>query len=162
MGGLVETVRRVRPELAVPEAFEPPLAARVASARDAWRDIAVEPSRFVTFLAPRLAAPIETSLDQLHVEDLYLVCGCLDAAPPAIAAFDRTCLSGIDLAISAAGASTADRPELRRAVRERLLVASGDGAPRLAAYAGKGSLGSWVRIFAMREAQRLLAVGPPA
>jgi RNA polymerase sigma-70 factor (ECF subfamily) len=160
MGGLVETVRQARPELAVPDGFEPTLAARVASARDAWRDVAVEPSRFVTFLASRLVAPIERSLDQLHVEDLYLACGCLDAAPTAVAAFDRMCLSGIDLAISAAGASAEERPALRRAVRERLLVASGGAPPRLAAYAGKGSLGSWVRIFAMREAQRMLAAGP--
>ena len=158
MAALVETVRQARPERALPDTFGTMLDARVASARAAWRDVPLDPERFVYHLATRLAAPV-VSLDQLHVEDLYLACGCLDELAPALAAFDHACLAGIDLAISAAGVEAGAVPAVRRQVRDRLLVKQGDLPPKLASYAGKGSLGSWVRIFAMREAQRLQ--GPP-
>ncbi len=51
---------------------------------------------------------------------------------------------------------------VRRKICERLLVKFGELPPKLASYAGKGSRGSWVRIFAMREAQKLAAQGPPS
>lgn len=160
MGGLVETVRQARPELEVPEAFAATLDARLASARAAWRDVDLDPERFATHLAARLAPPV-ASLEQLHVEDLYLACACLDALPHAIAAFDRTCSAGIDLALGAAGVGASELARVRRHVRDRLLAATDGAPPRLASYAGKGSLGSWVRIHAMREAQRLFAQGAP-
>jgi RNA polymerase sigma-70 factor (ECF subfamily) len=160
MAALVDTVRQARPELALPDTFGTMLDARVASARAAWRDVPLDPERFAVHLATRLEAPVR-SLDQLHVEDLYLACGCLDELPPALAAFDRACTAGLDLAISAAGIEAHVVPTVRRQVRDRLLLRFGALPPKLASYAGKGSLGSWVRIFAMREAQRLAAQGPP-
>ncbi len=161
MASLLEAVRQARPELVLPDTFGTSLDARVASARAAWRDVSLDPERFAYHLATRLDAPV-VGLDQLHVEDLYLACGCLDDLPGAIAAFDRACTGGIDLAISAAGIEAHAVPVVRRRVRDRLLVKFGDLPPKLASYAGKGSLGSWVRIFAMREAQRLGVHGSPA
>lgn len=160
MPALVDTVRHARPELAIPDTFGSALEARVASARATWRDVPLDPERFCYHLATRLDAPVG-NLDQIHVEDLYLACGCLDELAPAVAAFDRACTAGIELAISAAGIAAHAVPTVRRQVRERLLVKFGELPPKLASYAGKGSLGSWVRIFAMREAQRLSAQGPP-
>jgi RNA polymerase sigma-70 factor (ECF subfamily) len=156
MARLVETVRQARPELVVTETFAVALETRLASARAAWRDVQIDGERFAYHIATRLEPPV-ASLDQLHVEDLYLACGCLDGLPVALAAFDRGFTTGIDLAISAAGLEAAALPDIRRRVRERLVVKIGDAPPKLATYSGKGSLGSWVRIFAMREAQRLLA-----
>lgn len=159
MSGLVETVRQARPDLVVPDAFASAFHARLASAEAAWRDVIVAPDRFAAFLTPRLEPPVAV-LDQLHVEDLYLACAILDGSAAAIAAFDRTHGAGIDLAISAAGIEPPDLPDLRRRTRERLIVKIGDDAPpKLATYSGRGSLGSWVRIFAMREAQRVMAAG---
>lgn len=158
MSGLVETVRQARPDLVVPEAFASAFLARYASACATWRDVAVSDERFAQHVIPRLDPPVAT-LDQLHVEDLYLACGCVDALPGAIAAFDRTHGAGIDLAIKAAGIDASDLPELRRRTRERLIVNIGDAPPKIAMYSGRGSLGSWVRIFAMREAQRVVAQG---
>lgn len=160
MGGLVETVRQARPELEVSEAFGAALEARIASARAAWHDIELDGARFAAHLAARLAPPV-ASLDQLHVEDLYLACACLDALPQAISAFDRACGAGIDLALGVAGVGATELARVRRHVRDRLLAAADGAPPRLASYAGKGSLGSWVRIHAMREAQRLFAQGAP-
>jgi RNA polymerase sigma-70 factor (ECF subfamily) len=156
MAGLVDTVRQVRTDLAVPEAFGAALEARVASARSAWRDIRIDPDRFARHLATRLEPPVAT-MDQLHVEDLYLACGCIDGLESAFAAFDTAHAAGIALVISAAGIDLSQHPDMPARVRERLIIKVGDAPPKIANYAGKGSLGSWVRIFAMREAQRLLA-----
>ncbi len=158
MGGLVEIVRTARPDLEVSDVFGVTLEARIASARAAWREVDLDAERFAAHLAALLAPPV-ASLDQLHVEDLYLACASLEGLPAAIAAFDRTCSAGIDLALGAAGVGTSELARVRRHVRDRLLVAADGGPPRLASYAGKGSLGSWVRIHAMREAQRLFAQG---
>ncbi|CAN5912392.1 hypothetical protein BH11MYX3_BH11MYX3_15570 [soil metagenome] len=158
MAGLVEIVRPTRPELVVNDSFAATLDTRVGSARAAWRDIDLDPERFVHYLATRLEPPT-ASVEQLHVEDLFLACACLEALPRAQVAFDRACGSGIDLALSAAGVERADLPAMRQQIQDRLLSAT---PPKLASYAGRGSLGSWVRIFAMREAARLLAAGAPA
>lgn len=159
VAALVETVRQARPELALSDTFGTMLEARVASARAAWRDVPLDPERFAYHLATRLEAPV--GLDRLHVEDLYLACGCLDELPGALAAFERTCTTGIELAVSAAGIEAHAVPTVRRKICDRLLVKFGELPPKLASYAGKGSLGSWVRIFAMREAQKLAARGSP-
>ena len=153
MVGLADIVRQARRDVAVTDSFGPALDARVKSAQAAWRDVKIDPERFVRYLATRLEPPL-AMLDQLHVEDLYLACGCLDGVPAALEAFDRAHGSGIDLVISAAGLDPASG--MRERVRERLIIKIGDAPPKIATYAGKGSLGSWVRIFALREAQRLV------
>ena len=42
--------------------------------------------------------------------------------------------------------------DVRQALRTRLLVAAPGGAPRIADYAGRGPLGAWVRVAAVRVA----------
>jgi RNA polymerase sigma-70 factor (ECF subfamily) len=153
MAGLADIVRQTRPDVAVTDSFGPALESRVRSAQAAWRDVKVDPERFVRHLATRLEPPLAT-LDQLHVEDLYLACGCLEGAPAALEAFDRTHGAGIDLVISAAGLDPG--AGMRDRVRERLIIKIGGAPPKIATDAGKGSLSSWVRIFALREAQRLV------
>jgi RNA polymerase sigma-70 factor (ECF subfamily) len=156
MASLVETVRAARPDLSVPDIFGRGLEERVASARATWRDIKLDGERFARHLASRLEPPVAT-LDQLHVEDLYLAFGCIDGDPAALEAFDRAHGAGIALVLSAAGIDAAAHPDIAQRVRERLIIKIGDAPPKIANYAAKGSLGSWIRIFAMREAQRLLA-----
>lgn len=159
MAALVDTVRQVRADLVVPDAFGPALDARVKSAQSTWRDVRIDPERFARHLASRLDPPVAL-MDQLHVEDLYLACGCIDGLPAAFEAFDTAHGAGIELVIKASGIDLAQHPDMPARVRERLIVKVGDAPPKIASFAGKGSLGSWVRIFAMREAQRLLASDP--
>jgi len=132
----------------------------VARAEAAHPDVRVERAAFEAFLARKLG---ETPLGELHTDDLYLVAGCVAQLPSAIRAFDRACTPVIDRAVSASGATGAEIADLRQVVRARLLVATAgatveaDAPPRIASYSGKGSLGSWVRVIATREAARLLA-----
>jgi len=128
---------------------------QIAEARAAWPALAIAPERFTAFLASR------DPTGELHVSDLYVVCGCVDQLPAAIIAFDQMCLPVIDRAVTSAGATPAEVADLRQVVRARLLVPpasdSGEEPPRITSYTGRGSLGSWVRVVATREAQRLLA-----
>jgi RNA polymerase sigma-70 factor (ECF subfamily) len=53
--------------------------------------------------------------------------------------------------------SAAERADLGQVVRQRLLVAPASGGePRIASYAARGALASWVRVVATREAARML------
>ena len=148
---LLDLVRARWPALADPEA----LVVQVTEARATWPAIAIEPERFLAFLGEREVGT------EIHISDLYVACGCVDGAPAAIAAFDQTCLPVIDRAVQSAGATAAELADLRQVVRARLLVPpaseSGDEPPRITGYTGRGGLGSWVRVVATREAQRLLA-----
>jgi RNA polymerase sigma-70 factor (ECF subfamily) len=158
---VADIVREVRPELELPDGFAAGLDARIAAARAAWPDVRIEPERFARFVAARLEPPLDAGLSRLQVEDLYLACACTDGAPGAVAAFERAFVPVIERAATAAGARRPEVDDLRQVVCQRLLVPAAveDGTPaepRIATYSGRGDLGSWVRVVATREAQRLL------
>jgi RNA polymerase sigma-70 factor (ECF subfamily) len=70
---------------------------------------------------------------ELHAGDLYLACACLHAVPDALAALER---------------------EHFERLRAKLLVADSPDAPaRIATYSGRGSLGGWIRVAAVRLAR---------
>lgn len=123
------------------------LDAAYARARDAWPGVEVDRAVF---------AAAVTSGGGACVEDLYLALGCVARDAVALAGFERVCVPVIDRAVTAIGATAAEAADLRQVVRQRLLVATDGGAPRLAQYAGRGSLVAWVRVVAMREAARML------
>ncbi|HEX3758984.1 MAG TPA: hypothetical protein VHW23_09775, partial [Kofleriaceae bacterium] len=156
---LSEIVRAVAPGCEISAELEPLLAERVASASVAWPGAAVDPGRFVRAIAERMAAdrPAVRSVEAMQTDDLYLACGCADGDPAALAAFEARCGAVIARAIAASGASRAERDDLGQVVRQRLLVApAAGGAPRIAGYSARGSLVSWVRVVAAREAARML------
>lgn len=163
-GSLVEIVRQARPDLEIDDAAEvdAKLVAAVARARHAWPGIAVTEAEFVRFIARSLASPMTAAVDALHAADLYLVCGLVVSDAAALAGFEAECISVIDRAVTASGATTTEVGDLRQVVRQRLLVAQAsedgqpDKEPRIATYTGRGNLRSWVRVVATREAQRLL------
>lgn len=157
---LVGIVRDARPDLEAPDTLETALAAVVARAVAAWPDLAIDPERFVRFVAERIEPPIEAALEALHADDLMLVCGCVDRIPAAYAAFDQACVPVIDRAVKTSGATPAEAADLRQVVRQRLLVPSatetGEAEPRIGTYTGRGGLQAWIRVVATREAARLL------
>lgn len=145
---------------AVPDELEPLLAAAFAQARAAWPGVAVTAERFASAVARRLTDGTAVALAALRTDDVYLAAACVDRDPAALVAFDRMCVPVIDRAVGAAGATPAETADLRQVVRQRLLVPaeteSGESEPRLATYSGRGSLASWIRVVATREAKRLL------
>jgi len=133
------------------------LTERTARARAAWPSVALDDDRFERAVAARLGeAPTAAVLAALHTDDLWLACACADGDAAALAAFEAHCGPTIERAIATAGIPTAERADLVQVVRQRLLVAPVDGPPRIATYSGRGSLVSWARVVATREAMRAL------
>jgi RNA polymerase sigma-70 factor (ECF subfamily) len=93
------------------------------------------------------------SLDDVEVVDLYLALGCLDSQPHALAAFEREVIPAVRRSVEQAcrdGSVSAE--DVLQWTREKLLVGTDGGAPKLAHYKGRGALVGWVRVVAIREA----------
>lgn len=139
------------------------IASYIARAVAAWPTFTVERRQFSRALIERLGdaatdEEIDKALAALHVEDLYLSCGCAAGDAAALAGFEQHCAAAITRAIATSGVPLADREDLEQIVRQRLLVRSSDGGPpRISTYSARGPLPAWVRVVATREAARVRA-----
>jgi RNA polymerase sigma-70 factor, ECF subfamily len=126
-------------------------ALRTAAA--AWPQIRLDPLVFIAHLRERLLADDEVSeLGRLHVADLYLACACLRGDAVAWRELARVHLSRIGEFVGRLDRSSAFADDVRQRLSEKLL-ADESGRPKLALYTGRGPLGGWLRVAAVREAQ---------
>jgi RNA polymerase sigma-70 factor (ECF subfamily) len=116
----------------------------LARARERWPGTQLDDAAFLRHLARHAPSGLE-GLAALHLEDLFLACGCL--------AGDRAALAGLESGLLAqvpqwvATFDGVDAEEVKQEVRQKLLL--GDPA-HLAGFAGRGALQGWVRIVALR------------
>ncbi len=89
-------------------------------------------------------------LDRLRAADLYLAYGCASGETVALEAFETEFGRDIDLAIARSGNVNLGKDEFRQLVRNKLFVATPGRRPKIADYAGRGDLRSWVRVTALR------------
>jgi len=87
-----------------------------------------------------------------HGDELYLACACAAGVPAALAAFEQHFLTQVDVYLRGVRATPDLVDEVRQELRQRLF--SGE-RPRIADYSGKGSLGAWLRVAAIRVASNL-------
>jgi RNA polymerase sigma-70 factor, ECF subfamily len=136
----------IGPEVAAPDGLDERLAALVSEARAPWPPFGLEPETFVRHLAQKVSAT--QPLEQLRPAELYLACACAEGNAVAIATieeryfFDR---------------SGTLKEELQQVLREQLFVARDGSKPRIAEYSGRGELGAWLRVSAVRAAIKLSA-----
>ena len=108
-------------------------------------------------VAPELLAAWRAArpeADPAHALDHQLACACLAGIPGAAEVFVEHHLVAVDAWLPGLGSDRVD--DIRQALAERLLFAGDDGAaPKLAAYQGRGPLGGWVRVAALRESLML-------
>lgn len=90
------------------------------------------------------------ALGKLRAGDLYLAYGCASGETLALEAFDAEFGRDIDLAIARSGNVHLAKDEFRQLVRNKLFVAVAGRRPKIADYAGRGDLRSWVRVTALR------------
>jgi RNA polymerase sigma-70 factor (ECF subfamily) len=128
------------------------LAAIVETCESRWTGVRPPAEEFVRHLGERLAGEPdpEALLGSLFVEDLYLAYACALGDRVAIAAFEREVLVHVGEFVSRIDGAAQHLDEIRQVLRERLLV--GDGKPRVLDYSGRGALGGWVRVAAVRQA----------
>jgi len=114
-------------------------------------DGAIDDRALIGALAAHAPADgVAAYLQRCHPGDLALAQAASRGHPAAIAGIERShggMLDAICGHYTSPGHSVAD---LRQILREKLYVAPPGGRPRLAEYAGRGGLGSWLRITAVR------------
>ena len=113
--------------------------------RSAWPGIEVPDAQLAAHLA-RLELP-----EAPHA-DLYLACAVAAGDPLALSTFDKTVLAHVGSFVARIDGSAQFADEVRQILRDRLLVMRAGAPPRIADYAGRGPLGGWVRVAAVRAA----------
>jgi RNA polymerase sigma-70 factor (ECF subfamily) len=94
--------------------------------------------------------------DDAYAADRALAQACLDGDPAALASLDRLLAQAATAALRTIDPSPAFADDVLQQVRVKLLVGAGgddhDPRPRLATYAGRGPLGGFLRVTALRTA----------
>lgn len=128
----------------------PELVARwLAEARAAYPGVVVRDVDFAGAIEARLALGI--SPDELAACDVYLAIACAAGDPVAVRQFETDHIARVERWLAAIEKQPAVLDEVRQRVRTRALVGRDDGPPRIADYSGRGPLGAWVRVIALRE-----------
>jgi RNA polymerase sigma-70 factor (ECF subfamily) len=123
--------------------------ASVTQAEREHPGITLDPGAFVAYVAARI--PDAAGLRAAHWADLYLACACAKRHPAAAARLDSRFLSEVPRYILHISQDAAFAAEVRQRLLVRVL-GEGDEAPRILDYSGRGPLGAWVRVAAIRDA----------
>jgi RNA polymerase sigma-70 factor (ECF subfamily) len=132
--------------------LEATLADLLARSHAAWPDFALEPAPLLRYLAERIspAVALTAALASVHIEDLALAYACGRRDARAIAIVESTFLPKVARYIAHTGASDAMVSEAEQLLRVRLFVGQGGSAPEIMSYTGRGALGAWLRVVAVR------------
>jgi RNA polymerase sigma-70 factor, ECF subfamily len=138
-------------------ALERLLGERWNAATAAWPGVVLAPAVFWTWVGTRLpveGAPLD-ELTLLHTDELYLTCACSHGDRVAHALLERRYFRAVIGSVMRLKLPSVRGDDLEQLLRERLLVGAGVRQPRISAYGGRGDLGSWLRVTAVRCALRL-------
>lgn len=132
------------------------LAAAIEAAQRAEPAVRVDEEVWCRYLAARLppVAELQQRLPRLHLDDLYLCCGCAVGDRAALAAFHRRLVPVIAATLARLRLGQGLREELQQELVQRLLVAEPASPPLLARYSGAGTLASWLRVVVARAGRR--------
>lgn len=142
-----------KPGAANPEAVGETLVQAIAGARHAYPGVEVDSAAFAAFLAGKVSArdfDPARPLAGLEPADLYLAFACERGDRRALAELEQR-LSRIPAALAHLRLGAHALEEVVQALRSKLLLADGHG-PKIASYAGRGPLGSWLSAAAVRTA----------
>ncbi len=137
------------------EALGPRLAEIVQTAHATWPSTWLGVDDLIEALADRVDPAVDpiAALEGLHVEELYLALACGSGQPAAILALERA--HGGEIAGALARVDRAAHElsidDLRQILRLRLFVGDGARAPAITSYRGRGPLGRWLFVTALRE-----------
>ncbi len=127
------------------------LETMVAAALEARGQLSVTPEGLMEHVARVAGVKTEPgALGSLKAGDLYLARACADGEDKALTIFDAEYGRDIDLAIARSGNVNLSKDEFRQLLRDKLFVPRGSKPPKVADYAGRGDLRSWVRVTALR------------
>lgn len=120
--------------------------AAIGAARAAWPGVHVPDGVFEAYVVERLGQPPFPSDSP---STLYLACACVRGDRAALRAFDERYMPDVARAMERMRLPPADVADVAQTLRQLLLAGP---SPRLAEYAGRGELGAWLRVIAVRAA----------
>lgn len=136
---------------AASSALDERLAAVLAEGRRAWPSIRLDEGHFTRHLA-RVTAGAEDALVSIRAGEVYLACAAAQGDTAAIAEIERAHLARILADVGRLAGSSAEHADIAQLVRVRLFVSEGGEPPRIAAFGGRGPLGGFLRMVAVRVA----------
>ena len=141
-GSAADALRKVRDLDAVAKAIV-----------DRGPTLAIDRVAFAAHVGSRLdgAPDVEEALADLHAEDLFLAYACGTGVRAAIAALDRQ-IGPVVEGARARMKGKASVEDVAQLLREKLLVPRDGAPPKVLDYSGRGPLGGWMRIAAVRTA----------
>lgn len=142
----------LRPALAAMTNLAGRLEALYTEGREAWPEVALEGTRFVSFVAQRLSSDRDANeaLAAVRAGDLYLVCACADGDTNALDLFDKRYISDLGVALARMRPRAEQVDEIKQQVRQRLFVSANADTGKIVEYSGRGDLRRWVRAIAIR------------
>ncbi|MEO8700201.1 MAG: sigma-70 family RNA polymerase sigma factor [Kofleriaceae bacterium] len=113
----------------------------LADVRIRWPHGPEPEATFAAYLAARVSP-------NPRIDDLYLAWWCGSGDPAAIVAFDARYDNELRIATARFHDLAAD--ELLQQLHIKLFVGSAETPPKIGEYSGKGALGAWLRVTALR------------
>lgn len=134
------------------------LTAVLDACRERWSSFTVEPAVFLAHLGARIPpdSTVEDALGRAHVADLYLACACLQRDDRALQELEVVVSSTIAAGLARLRVPDVTVDEVQQELRERLLVGTATKGPEIGDYGGRGPLGGWIRVMAVRRALKTL------
>ena len=142
------------------EVAEERLAQLLTQGREAWPKVTVAPETFIEHLA--VHARTAAALDAVHASDLYLACAVCQHDRAALAYFEAQFMARVPDYVLRVRVGREVIDEVQQKLREHLIMGRDDAPPKLAEYSGKGALGGWLRVTAVRTALNHLRSSGPA
>ncbi len=121
--------------------------------RRTWPAIALTPDAFFAHLTR--VVETGTPVSQLHGDGLYLAAACCAGDELAIATFRNHFAADVTAVVHRMGLYE-HNDEIVQSLFRQLFAPDTDREPFIANYAGRGALGSWLRVVAVREAYRIV------
>ena len=135
--------------------LEQKLAQVIDAAHEAWPDVVVPDVTFMRFVGERAAGAPSSWLLDLPAGDLYLACACASGDAKALSLVELHYFPPIEGIVRGKLDPTLATEAMQR-VREHLFVGE---RPRILDYSGRGELGKWLTITAVRTGLRVLREG---
>ncbi len=141
----------------IDERWERALDDGYAAARAAWPELDVAPERFGAWVA-RLSPDEMTTemLAELHLDSLLLTCACAAGDVAALRRCEERYFPILVAALARMRLSAGQIEEITQQMRDELFVRAPTQPPKIADYAGRGNLASWLTVSATRAAYKQL------
>ena len=154
----------LRAALTDDDTLAPRLDAGWEAATCAWPELSVAPARFGAWLAERSAGlrELDAMLAPGTAAELYLACACAGGDAQAMAALEARYFPQVRGSLKRMRLPDHSVDEILQGLRAQLLVRGRDGKPGIAGFRGRGALGGWLSVSAVRAACKLIKRGQDA